>query len=112
MAERPRRNLWVGISTVYTVLGERVAPSLVSRYLARTGVDGQQTDEDLPRWGSNLFRPRDEEADRGAHGPFDDSATARDPVLWLSGHRKRLTAGAAAVGAAAVAGALLHRTSR
>jgi NAD(P)-dependent dehydrogenase (short-subunit alcohol dehydrogenase family) len=111
MAERPRRNLWVGVSTAYTILGERLAPGLVSRYLAHAGVAGQQTDADPPRWGSNLFEARDEEQDRGAHGPFDASATHRDPVLWISGHRGPLAAGTAAV-ALGAAGALLRRAAR
>lgn len=108
-AEHPRRNLWVGLSTAYTVLGERLVPGLVGRYLARTGVSGQQTDAELPRWGPNLFRPRDDEKDRGAHGPFDDSATDRDPLLWITGHRVQLAAGAAAAGTLAALGALLRR---
>jgi NAD(P)-dependent dehydrogenase (short-subunit alcohol dehydrogenase family) len=112
MAEHPRRNMWVGVSTAYTVLGERLAPGLVGRYLARTGVDGQQTEKDLPRWGPNLFHPRDDTEDRGARGPFDDSATDRDPVLWLSGHRRTLVLGAAVAGAAGVVGTLLRRTAR
>ncbi len=58
-AEHPRRNLWVGVATVYTVLGNRVAPAFVDRYLARTGVGSQQTDRSTPRWGSNVFEPRD-----------------------------------------------------
>jgi NAD(P)-dependent dehydrogenase (short-subunit alcohol dehydrogenase family) len=112
MAERPRRNIWVGVSTAYTILGERLAPGLVSRYLARTGVAGQQTDRDLPRWGANLIEARDEEEDRGAHGPFDDEATHRDPVFWLSGHRGTLAAGVAALSALGAAGALLRRAAR
>lgn len=46
-AEHPRRNMWVGISTVYTVLGNRVAPLVVDWYLAKTAVKSQQTDREL-----------------------------------------------------------------
>ncbi|GAA2863878.1 SDR family oxidoreductase [Pseudonocardia halophobica] len=94
VAEHPRRSIWVGISTAYTILGERVAPTLVRSYLARTGVTGQQTGADLPRYGPNLFAPGDEDDDRGAHGSFDDQAHFRDPVLWASMHRGALLAGA------------------
>ncbi|MCE0764526.1 SDR family oxidoreductase [Pseudonocardia kujensis] len=104
VAEHPRRSIWVGISTAYTILGERVAPTLVRAYLARTGVSGQQTDADLPRHGSNVFAPRDDDTDRGAHGAFDDEAHSRDPVLWASMHRGALLAGAAASGLAGLAG--------
>jgi hypothetical protein len=110
LARRPRRNIWVGVSTAYTILGERLGPKLVGFYLSRTGVKGQQTDRDLPRWGSNLFEPRDEETDRGAHGGFDDMAHSHDPLLEASMRRAPLlAAGAAVVGAATAA--LLRRRS-
>ncbi|MBD8608558.1 SDR family oxidoreductase [Aeromicrobium sp. CFBP 8757] len=83
-AQHPRRNTWVGIATAYTVLGNRLAPSFLDWYLARTGIDGQQTDEDAPRWGSNLFEPRDEDVDRGARGPFSDKSGTFDPVSLVS----------------------------
>ena len=54
LAEHPRRSIWVGVSTAYTILGERVAPLLVRAFLARTGVSGQQTDADLPRYGAGV----------------------------------------------------------
>lgn len=102
--------MWVGISTAYTILGERVAPKLLDLYLGRTGVKSQQTDKDLPRWGSNVEEPQDASADRGAHGPFHDQAHARDPQLWASMYRRPILSGlAAAVGAAAVAAARLAR---
>ncbi len=96
LAEHPRRNMWIGISTAYTILGERLAPKLADFYLARTGVSGQQTADDLPRFGSNLDEPSDAQADRGAHGPFDAKAHSSDPVIWLSMHRRELLSGLAA----------------
>lgn len=110
-AEHPRRNMWVGIATVYTVLGNRVAPAFVDWYLGRTGVKSQQTDQAAPRWGSNVFEPRDEETDRGAHGAFSDMAATRDPVSFLARHRLAgIGAGvAAAVAATATA---VHRRYR
>jgi NAD(P)-dependent dehydrogenase (short-subunit alcohol dehydrogenase family) len=93
-AHHDRRQMWVGISTAYTILGERMAPWLGDRYMAKTGVNGQQTDEPLgsPRTG-NLFEPVDE--GYGAHGDFDEQAHGRSPVVWLSKHRSRVAAGAA-----------------
>ena len=86
-AEHPRRNMWVGISTAYTVLGNRVAPALADWYLAKTAVKSQQTDRDTPRWGSNVFEPQDAGADRGAHGAFSRHAAGHDPVSWVARHR-------------------------
>ena len=80
-AEHPRRQSWVGLGTVQTVLGNRVAPWFMDRYLARNGIDSQQTDRPThPDAGSNLFEPLDQDEDRGAHGSFDDQSSDHDPV--------------------------------
>ncbi len=102
-AEHPRRNLWVGISTAYTVLGNRLAPAFADWYLAKTGVTSQQTDQDAPRWGANVFTPQDQTTDRGARGAFSAHASSRDPVSFLGRHR---TAAACATALVAGVGAL------
>ncbi len=108
-AHHKRRQIYVGVPTVMNILGERVAPWLLDRYLAKTGYGSQMTDTDLdPRGHDNLFEPVDE--DRGAHGPFDDKAHAVSPQYELSRHRGMVLAG---VGAAAVgAGAAALRAAR
>jgi NAD(P)-dependent dehydrogenase (short-subunit alcohol dehydrogenase family) len=104
-----RRELWVGGSTVMTILGARLAPGTVGdRYLARSGFDGQQTDEpaDEERRGHDyLFAPLP--GDHGSHGDFEDESSPRSRQVWLAEHRKLLAgAGAlAAAGAAAIASA-------
>jgi short-subunit dehydrogenase len=103
VAEHPRRSMWVGISTAYTILGGRLAPRFLDWYLARTGVSGQQTHEPLPRWGENLFEPQDDLEDRGAHGPFDEQAHDADPVLWVSRHRRAVLVATGTLAAAASA---------
>ena len=62
----------------------------------------QAVPSDLPRLGPNLYEPRDEQEDQGAHGGFDDKAHARDPQLWLSVHRRAILTGLGAAAAAAV----------
>ncbi|HET8602490.1 MAG TPA: SDR family oxidoreductase [Marmoricola sp.] len=109
LVEHPRRNMWVGASTAYTILGERLAPKFLDFYLGRTGVKSQQTKQDLPRHGSNVFEPQDQDVDRGAHGPFDDQAHSHDPLLWASMHRRSLLSAAGAA-VAAGAGVLLTRS--
>jgi hypothetical protein len=103
VAEHPRRNIWVGLPTAGTILGERFAPRLLDWYLGKTGVNSQLTDQDLPRYDANVFQPV--AGDHGAHGSFDDKAHARDPQLWLSMHRVSVLGGLAAA-AAVTAGAL------
>lgn len=112
LAEHPRRNMWVGISTAYTILGERVAPKLLDLYLGRTGIKSQQSDKDLPRWGSNVFEPQDSDVDRGAHGAFDDQAHAHDPWLWATMHRAPLLGGLLAMSGAMLTVLRRRRTAR
>ncbi|TQJ91243.1 SDR family oxidoreductase [Streptomyces sp. SLBN-31] len=99
-ADHPgRREYWVGGSTVATLLGQRIAPALLDRYLARTGYDSQQTDDPVePSRPVNLWEPADgaQSADHGAHGVFDNQAHGRSLQLWLSRHRRPLAWGAAA----------------
>jgi short-subunit dehydrogenase len=99
-AEHRRREIYVGVPTVYTILGNKVAPWLAERYLARTAYDSQQTDQPLNGRRSNLFDPLEE--DPGAHGPFDSKAHKRSLQAALARHRGWL----APLGAAAVAGAV------
>jgi hypothetical protein len=90
LARHPRRNIWVGLPTAWTILGERLAPRLLDWYLGRSGVSSQLTDRPLPRSGPNTFAPADADADHGARGAFDGQAHARDPVLAASMHRWQL----------------------
>jgi short-subunit dehydrogenase len=97
-AHHRRRELYVGLPTVYTILGNKLAPWLAERYLAKTAVDGQQTDEPVSRdRPDNLFVPLDSEHDEGAHGIFDGQAHPRSEQTWLSRHRIASGLGAAAV---------------
>jgi NAD(P)-dependent dehydrogenase (short-subunit alcohol dehydrogenase family) len=96
VAENRRRNIWVGLPTAYTILGNRVAPLFLDWYFAKTGVKGQLTGQDAPRLGSNVFDAKDSDHDVGAHGAFDDKAHASDPWSWTSMHR-RASLGVAAV---------------
>lgn len=101
VAEHPRRTMWVGLPTVLTVLGNRVAPVLLDHLLARTNVQGQQSpDHDPPGPEANTWKPV-YGAEVQARGSFDDKAYARSPELWLSTHRAVVAAGAAVAAAAA-----------
>jgi NAD(P)-dependent dehydrogenase (short-subunit alcohol dehydrogenase family) len=107
-AESGRREVWVEMPTVKAILGDRVAPGLLDRFLARTGYDSQQTSEpDDPARPDNLWAPV--AGDHGAHGRFDDRARPSSLQVWASRHRGEL---AAMAGAAAVAVALTSALSR
>ncbi|MEE6262675.1 SDR family oxidoreductase [Plantactinospora sonchi] len=115
-ADRPgRREYWVGGSTVGTILGNRLFPGLLDRYLARSGYGAQQTDEPAdPDRPVNLWRPVDDGGglDPGAHGAFDDRSRAHSAQLWLSRHRELLATGLVAAGATVLARRLVARRQR
>ena len=107
-ADHPNRhNFYVGLSTSLTVLGNKIAPGALDRYLAATGYRSQQmltttVDDSRP---DNLFSPV--HGDHGAHGIFDDRSLSSSPQLWATTHKTWLAAGAGV--AAAVLAAVFHR---
>lgn len=108
-AHHKRRQLYLGTPTVMNILGERVAPWLLDRYLAKSGYKSQMTEQDLDRQDhDNLFEPVDE--DRGAHGPFDGQAHGISPQYELAKRRGLVLAGAGLAAAGAGAAARLTRS--
>lgn len=102
-ADANRREVWVGGWNVALGLGNRLAPAIGDRYLARTGFDAQFTDEpasaDRPH---NLYEPLPNLA--RTRGRFGDRARDRSLQLALSRHRRWvIAAGAAAIAAALIA---------
>jgi len=92
-AGHPRREVWVGYPTVGTILANKLVPGLLDRYLARTNIEAQQTDQPVdPDRADNLWSPAP--GTQGAHGIFDDKAKGRSLQTELALHR-RLVAGAA-----------------
>lgn len=84
-----RRQIWVGWPVAKTVLGQRVIPGPLDRYLAKHGYDSQQTDEPIdPNRRDNLYEPLP--GDHGAHGRFDDRARSFSFGLWCSENRSLL----------------------
>jgi NADP-dependent 3-hydroxy acid dehydrogenase YdfG len=108
-SEHPRREHFVAGSTVATILGNRIAPQIADRYLARTAVDGQQSDIPIePGRPDYLYEPLP--GDRGARGPFSAQAHERSPTWWLTRHRAPVAA-TLALGAG-VAALAARRTGR
>lgn len=109
-AHHYRREWNVGLSTTMVVAGNKVAPGLGDRYLARTGYDSQQYDGPAPPdRPDNLNTPVDEEVDYGAHGDFDYRATTRSWQFEFSKYRGLIGILSAAVcGIAACCGQSRH----
>jgi NAD(P)-dependent dehydrogenase (short-subunit alcohol dehydrogenase family) len=108
-AHNKRRELLVGGSSHIVINGNKIAPALGDRYLARGGHEDQQRDEpDDPNRDHNLWEPVP--GDHGAHGDFDDEAKSKSPATWASMHRGPLAM--AVAGVTSALGAVLFWRSR
>ncbi len=104
-----RRELYVGWPTVATVLGNKLAPGAMDRYLAATGIESQHTDEPVdPERPDNLYAPLP--GDPGAHGRFD--AEAREGSVELQASEHRAAASLALLGAVAFGASAVRRARR
>jgi short-subunit dehydrogenase len=101
-ATHNRREVFVGYPTVQTIIGNKLAPWFADWVLAKTGYQGQQTDEPIsPDRQHNLWEPVAE--DRGAHGDFNQQARNVSLQLWATENRASLAIGSLVVTAAVAA---------
>jgi NAD(P)-dependent dehydrogenase (short-subunit alcohol dehydrogenase family) len=85
-AHHRRRELYVGGPTVKTIVGNKVAPWLVERVLAKVAYSGQQSDTPAdPNRRDNLMEPVP--GDPGAHGPYDQKARSSSIQTQLAKRR-------------------------
>jgi hypothetical protein len=107
-AHSRRREVWVGIPAVASILGGVLSPELADRLGAYFGARWQLTDDPINREGrDNLFEPVP--GDHGAHGKFDDKAFSHSLQLEYTMHRTPLLIGAAGVAALAATALLRGR---
>src|SRR5215210_119864 len=111
-AHNERRELYVGWPTVKAIVGDKLAPELADRYVARKAYEEQQTDEPVaPDRHDNLWEPVP--GDHGARGGFDERATDTSAQLWATTHRGLFAlAGVGALLGAAAAKLLLDARAR
>lgn len=95
-ALRPKREMWVAWSSAKAILGQRVLPGFLDRYLAKEAWDGQTTRQ-LPEGHPRRHHTDNVDSpvpgDRGAHGPFDEQARTKSSYLWAGMHARLLTLG-------------------
>ena len=109
-AHHKRRELYVGMSTVEAIVGNKIAPGMLDHYLGRTGYASQQTSQpESPDRANNLWEPL--AGDHGAHGAFDQRASGKSWELRVSRNRAWLAAGFT-LGAASAILAGLRRSGR
>jgi short-subunit dehydrogenase len=100
-AHHSRREIYAGWPTVEAIVGNKLAPGVLDRYLGKTGFDSQQTSEpEDPNRPNNLWEPL--KGDHGAHGAFDLQARETSLELQASLGRRWIGAGLAAIVAAVV----------
>lgn len=80
-ADEAPREAWLGMSTTQAILGQRVAPGLLDRFLARNGWDPQFVDQPNRQNGDILFHTIP--GDPGAHGPYRDREQGPDLQMRL-----------------------------
>jgi NAD(P)-dependent dehydrogenase (short-subunit alcohol dehydrogenase family) len=100
VVEHPRRRTAVTWRTSAIIIGNAIWPRALDWFVAKTGVQGQQTDEDLPVYGDNLDKPVVQ--DIGAHGSFDHRAKPSSPETWLNLRLGRAVGAAAGLAGGAV----------
>lgn len=93
--EHPSREMWIGWPTIKAIVGQRLVPGILDRYLARKAWSAQVTSRLPPTHVDNLNAPLP--GDRGAHGSFDREARSFSTQLWLRTHRRTAALGAALI---------------
>jgi NAD(P)-dependent dehydrogenase (short-subunit alcohol dehydrogenase family) len=108
-AHQRRREVWCGGPTLAVILGNKLAPALADRYLARTGYDSQQIAGMPVSAGrdDNLFHPVPRLA--ATHGMFDRRAHRRSVQAWLTSHRPQVAGAAGSLSVAATTVLLLRQ---
>ncbi len=85
-ASNHRRTVWVGYPTYKAILGNKIAPWYADIVLAKTGIEGQQTNEHASsNRKNNVWQPVGE--DRGAYGEFENISHNKGLTLWAGMNR-------------------------
>jgi len=105
-ASQPRREYWIGWSTLQVILGNMLLPGFLDRYLARNAVEAQETSSPVtPGRRDNLTTPV--HALHRTRGRFGAEASSRAPVV--AGEIARLAPVAAAAASVFLMTALFAR---
>jgi NAD(P)-dependent dehydrogenase (short-subunit alcohol dehydrogenase family) len=108
-AHHERREVQVGWPTVEAIVGQKLVPGFLDRYLARHAWDAQMTDEPRdPDRPDDVFAPVP--GDHGTHGVFDARSRGRSLLATADRHRGSVAALTGIV--TSLAGATLVRARR
>lgn len=99
LTNSPRREYWVGGSTVKAILGQKLIPGLLDIYLGKTGYKAQQRKiPDSPDRPDNLYQPVPTSS--SANGPFETKSRPFSLEAEVSKHRGWFVLGCGILGAA------------
>ena len=99
LTSSPRREYWVGGSTVKAIVGQKIFPGLLDKYLGKTSYKSQQRQtEDTPTRPHNLWHPVP--TTLGGHGPFDKEARTFSLEAKVTRHPGWFLLGCGLIGAA------------
>jgi NAD(P)-dependent dehydrogenase (short-subunit alcohol dehydrogenase family) len=106
LAENPRREYWVGFSTVEAIVAQKFIPGLLDRYLGRTGYESQQIQGEPrdPNAPDNLYQYVP--GRHSARGRFTDRSRSSSLELSLSLHPALCLIGALMLGGVGLASLL------
>ncbi|WP_279483026.1 SDR family oxidoreductase [Aureimonas sp. SK2] len=104
----PRRDIWVGRTTVMASLLQRLWPNAAD-VQSRSGWEGQLSDETIPRIEGNLFEPGQGPA--RIEGPFTDRTLASRHTFFTSRQRDVAVLGLIGAGVLGLAAAFRRRLS-
>lgn len=108
LTSSPRREYWVGGSTVKAIVAQKFIPNILDFYLGKTGYEAQQGEkEDPPDRQNNVWHPIP--TTLGAHGPFDTKSRSFSLEAQVSKHRGWFVFGCGLLGAAICARRILAR---
>lgn len=97
VAKNPRREYWVGSSTVAAIIGQKLFPNLLDKHLGKTGYKGQQLQghPQDPNAPNNLYEYVP--GRHSARGKFDDRSKRTSVEVYFSLHREWFALGVAAL---------------
>lgn len=107
--ERPRRDIWVGRTSVLASLLQRVWPNAADLQ-SQSAWDAQLSDQPFRENEGNLFKPSSGPA--RVHGPFSARMNTAERAFWTSRQRDVAVIGGVGLLASAFAGLLAKRAER
>ncbi len=90
-ALNPKKEYLLGMPTVESVLGNRIAPNLLDRYVTYKTYKEHLTEVPDSSRSDNLFSPVD--VDYGVRGPYDEDSKEKSPQFVFSKYKSKIFSG-------------------